>query len=144
MKGKMTHQSTSVNSSIMMTISPTGSLQIDLSLYRQRIQQQEQQQRIQIASRFQHAECVAKQAAHCLKHWYHLNQVWLFGSLLHQPWFTLSSDIDLAIEQLSPDQYLIALAKLQDLSPEFKIDLVQIDKCSSGLKDVILSEGRLL
>jgi len=127
-----------------MSASYSDQPQVDLSIYRQSMLRQQQQRDDACAARFQHAWAVAKQASQHLKHGYGIKHVWLFGSLLNQPWFTLSSDIDLAVEHVSPDQYLTALANLQDISPKFKIDLVQLDKCPHYLRDKILSEGQLL
>lgn len=97
-----------------------------------------------LSKRIEDARSVAAQAADWLKKTYDIRQVWLFGSLVQASWFTPTSDIDLAIEQLPPGDYLMAVAKLQDISPDFKIDLVQLKSIPPSFKAAILAEGRLL
>lgn len=104
------------------------------------LQREAQQVSVRIV-RWQTALITAQQAAAILKEKFNLDQVWLFGSLLHQPTFTLQSDIDLAITQLPAEDYLVAVASLQDICPEFKIDLIQLDKCPSSLRETVLCTG---
>jgi predicted nucleotidyltransferase len=87
---------------------------------------------------------VAQEAAIFLKQHFQVKKVICFGSILHSDRFTLVSDIDLATEGLDPEQFFRAVAELQDLSPEFKIDLVDIDYCRSSLRNAILLEGKIL
>ncbi len=94
--------------------------------------------------RVEEAQNVAMQAAEWIKQTYGVKHVWLFGSLIQSQWFTMTSDIDLAIEELSPGDCLTAVAKLQDISQNFKIDLVQLERIPLGFKSVVLAEGRLL
>ena len=54
----------------------------------------------------------------------------------------MTSDIDLAVISLSPDDYLTAIDGLQGISPDFKIDLVQLNKIPESFKAAILSEGK--
>lgn len=87
---------------------------------------------------------VAQKAAIFLKQHFQVKMVICFGSILHSDRFTLVSDIDLATQGLAPDQFFRAVAQLQDLSPEFKIDLVDFHNCRSSLKNAILLEGKIL
>ena len=59
-------------------------------------------------------------------------------------WFTTTSDIDLAARGLAPDDYFTAVARLQDLSPEFKVDLVAVERCKAALRESIAREGVIL
>jgi len=68
----------------------------------------------------------------------------VFGSLVGGRSFSRWSDIDLAAWGLPPDDYFVAVARLQDLSPEFEIDLVTMEYCRPELLKVILREGREL
>lgn len=115
-----------------------------LEVYRQTMRHREAVKRNAIARRIYQAQILSRQAANFLHQTYLVDRVWLFGSLLTHEWFTLTSDIDLAVVWLSADDYLNAIAKLQDLSPDFKIDLVQIESCSPSLKAEILHSGELL
>lgn len=87
---------------------------------------------------------VAQNASVFLRKHFQVNELMCFGSILHSDRFTLTSDIDLAAQGLVPDQFFIAVAQLQDLSPEFKIDLVDLDRCRPSLKKMILLEGQKL
>lgn len=87
---------------------------------------------------------VAQEAAIFLKQHFQVKKVICFGSILHSDCFTLTSDIDLATEGLAPDQFFRVVAQLQDLSPEFKIDLVDLYSCRPSLKNAILLEGKIL
>ena len=65
----------------------------------------------------------------------------VFGSLVHGYWFSQTSDIDLAAWGLKDEDYFLVVARLQDLSPEFRIDLVRMENCRPGLRGAILQEG---
>ena len=87
---------------------------------------------------------VARQAAALLKEQFGATQVTLFGSTVHGHWFSTTSDIDLAASGLASDDYFTAVARLQDLSPEFKVDLVALEHCKAGLRESIAREGVIL
>ena len=70
---------------------------------------------------------VARQAAALLKEQFGATQVAVFGSIVHGHWFSATSDIDLAASGLAADDYFTAVARLQDLSSEFKVDLVALE-----------------
>lgn len=71
-----------------------------------------------------------------------VKKVYLFGSLINGN-FDSRSDIDLAIEGLSPRLYLKALAFLSDYFKR-EINLIPLETCNSSLKEVIYSDGRLV
>ena len=87
---------------------------------------------------------VARQAAALLKEQFGATQVTLFGSTVHGHWFSTTSDIDLAASGLASDDYFTAVARLQDLSPEFKVDLVALEHCKAELRESIAREGVIL
>jgi len=64
-----------------------------------------------------------------------------FRALVHGYWFSKTSDIDLAVWGVELDDYLVAVARLQDLSSEFKIDLIASAHCKPALLDVIVEDG---
>ena len=64
-----------------------------------------------------------------------------FGSLVHGHWFSKTSDVDLAVWGVELDDYLVAVARLQDLSSEFKVDLISAAHCKPALLEVIVKEG---
>ena len=87
---------------------------------------------------------VAQQAAALLKEQFGATQVAVFGSTVHGHWFSTTSDIDIAASGLASDDYFTAVARLQDLSPEFKVDLVALEHCKAELRESIAREGVIL
>jgi predicted nucleotidyltransferase len=87
---------------------------------------------------------VAYQAATYLKSHFGATQVVVFGSLVHGHWFSETSDIDLAALGLQNEDYFTAVARLQDLSPDFRLDLVPLERCRPTLRETILREGQVL
>lgn len=71
-----------------------------------------------------------------------VKKIYLFGSLINGN-FDNQSDIDIAIEGLSPSLYLKALAFLSDYFKR-EINLIPLETCNSSLKEVIYSDGRLV
>jgi predicted nucleotidyltransferase len=116
----------------------------ELEAYRATLRQREAIAQANLAQRLAKAKQLAIQAAALLKERFHAEQVMLFGSLVHGGWFSPSSDVDLAVWGLDPLTYLSAVAQLQDLSPDFKVDLVRMERCNARLEQVILKEGQVL
>ncbi|MBD0268694.1 MAG: nucleotidyltransferase domain-containing protein [Cyanobacteria bacterium Co-bin8] len=66
----------------------------------------------------------------------------VFGSLAAKDNFTHWSDIDLAAWGIVPERFYDAVAALNDLSPDIKVDLVDPERCGSPrLKQIIEEEG---
>ena len=99
--------------------------------------QQQQQRRLTIAWQ------VTRQASTHLKQTFQASQVWVFGSLVHQQWFSLTSDIDLAVVGISAWDHLAAVATLQDLS-DFQVDLVRLETCPEALRTTIARTGQVI
>ncbi|MCB0190140.1 MAG: hypothetical protein KDE31_37970 [Caldilineaceae bacterium] len=115
-----------------------------MAVYRATAARRQQVAATAVAERKQRAYTVARQAASMLKDRFGATAVWLFGSLAHEQWFTTTSDIDLAAWGIAPADYFRAVAYLQDISPEFAIDLVTMEDCKPTLRDRILLEGKPL
>ena len=79
------------------------------------------------------AKEVAGQAAKILKEKYGASRVVLFGSLAHEAWFTLKSDIDLYAVDIPADKFFKAEAEVESIAPMFKVDLVDHKECSPEL-----------
>lgn len=126
----------------MTAISPEAMAQ-----YRQTLHQREAALQAQQRSRLAAAWQVAQQASQLLKQTFQAHQVILFGSLaqsgVHPDWFSLTSDIDLAVVGISAWDHLAAVAQLQDLS-DFKVDLVRLETCPEKLRTTISREGKVL
>jgi predicted nucleotidyltransferase len=115
-----------------------------MASYRAAAQRRWEKTQQELARRRERAWQVARQATALLKEQFGATQVVAFGSLVHGYWFSRTSDIDLAAWGLSTDDYFVAVARLQDLSPEFKIDLVAVEHCKPALRDAIARAGRPL
>lgn len=91
--------------------------------------------------RRQQAWRFARQAAKLLRDEYGAHKVVVFGSLVHDDWFTPWSDIDLAAWGIPPERFYGAVAAVTGLSPVFQIDLVDPDACRSSLRAIVEREG---
>jgi predicted nucleotidyltransferase len=116
----------------------------ELEAYRATLKQREAIAQANLSQRLVKARQLAIEAAVLLKERFRAERVMLFGSLVHGGWFSPSSDVDLAVWGLDPLTYLSAVAQLQDLSPDFKVDLVRMERCNARLEQMILNEGQLL
>ena len=96
----------------------------------------------EISSRRRRAMSVARKAAKLLKADFGAKEVILFGSLTRRVGFTLWSDIDLASRGIPSEKYLAAMDTVLHLSPEFKIDLVELETCLPAMRKSIKDEGK--
>jgi len=116
----------------------------EMAIYRATMRQRGEREQQAREQRRERAWGVIRQAVDLLKEEFGATQVLLFGSLAHGHWFSQTSDIDLAVWGLEADAYFTAVAQLQDLSPEFKVDLVAMESCRAELREVIVKEGKPL
>jgi len=98
--------------------------------------------RAEVAKRRRRALTAARKAAKLLKEKFGAKEVILFGSLARRGGFTRFSDIDLAVRGV--EDYLTAMDKVLYMSPEFKIDLVELEFCLPALRADVEMEGRSL
>lgn len=115
-----------------------------LAPYRETIKQREAREQRERAQRRTRAWEVAWLAAEMLKNKFGASEVRVFGSLVHGHWFSSASDIDLAARGICDEEYFLAVAWLQDIAPEFAVDLVQMERCRDSLREHIDQEGRPL
>jgi predicted nucleotidyltransferase len=115
-----------------------------MNSYKATAKQRKQSAIAQTDKRWQQAQIIAQKASNFLKREYGEVEVILFGSSTQRDQFHLKSDIDLAIKGLPPEHFFKVVAQLQDLSPELKIDLVQLEYCQNSLHQLILEEGKPL
>ncbi|MDH7487402.1 MAG: nucleotidyltransferase domain-containing protein [Anaerolineae bacterium] len=113
-------------------------------VYRATVQRRWEEERRELERRRERAWEVARHAAALLKEQFGATRVAAFGSLVHGYWFSRMSDIDLAAWGLPAEDYFVAVAKLQDLSPDFRIDQVTMESCRPVLRDIIVREGEAL
>jgi len=74
---------------------------------------------------------------------FNLKRVYLFGSLVRKENFHKNSDIDLAVEGLKSEKYLQAWGELEE-ALNHPFDLVQIEKATGTLKEIIKNEGVII
>lgn len=113
----------------------------EMSIYRATAQQRKHRQEIALRERRALALAVARQLAAMLRTRFGATRVILFGSSTHPHWYSMTSDIDLAVWGVSPTQFYMAVACCQDADPRFSIDLVDMSDCPASLHEVILHEG---
>ena len=76
-----------------------------------------------------------------LKTQFPVSRVVLFGSLAHQGWFVPDSDVDLAVEGLSPANYWKAWRLLETTIGDRPVDLVELETAGASLKQAINRYG---
>jgi predicted nucleotidyltransferase len=77
-----------------------------------------------------------------LTHWSGVKRIWLFGSSVKRPQqMDWRSDLDLAVEGLSPADYASAWSKL-DAAVSLPIDLVRLETASPLLQQEIFTYGK--
>jgi predicted nucleotidyltransferase len=94
----------------------------------------EQQEREQLLAR-------VREAAAILKRQFGVKQVILFGSLADTTWFVPDSDVDLAIEGLSNDNYWQAWKVVEDIIGNRPVDLIEIESAKESLLKAIQRYG---
>ncbi len=90
---------------------------------------------------WERAWSVTRQIARALKAQFGATRVVVFGSLTDKRSFTRWSDIDIAVWGIAPDQFYRAVAFATGFSPEFRVDLVDVEMCSPSLRARIEAEG---
>lgn len=83
----------------------------------------------------------ARRAAKILKEGFGASRVSVFGSLAHGAWFGPRSDIDLAIEGVSPEDFWRAWCALDALGADFEVNLVAWEAVSEAMGKEIAREG---
>ena len=83
----------------------------------------------------------ARQAAALLKRRFAVRRVILFGSLADSDWFSVDSDVDMAVEGLAPGDYWEAWRLVEGVIGERPVDLVEIELTGESLRRMIEREG---
>lgn len=117
---------------------PADKMQVYIETAKKRQQQQREMLRQRRIRGFQ----LAREAAQILRETFGVSRVVLFGSILDEAAFHENSDLDLAVWDLPPEDYIKAVAQLLKLS-EFSIDLVPAESANSYVQAAI-DRGMLL
>ena len=91
--------------------------------------------------RWQAAWQIARQAARVLRQEFGASRIVVFGSLARRSGFNPWSDIDLAAWGIPADRFYRAVAVVTGLSPDFKIDLLDLETCKPALRQIAEQEG---
>lgn len=116
----------------------------ELAVYRETAQRRWNKEQRELSLRRRRAWEVAHRAGALLKGEFGAAQVVAFGSLVHGYWFSNTSDVDLAAWGLKDEDYFNAVAKVQDLSPDYKVDLVSFERCQPEFRKAIIKEGEII
>ncbi len=108
-----------------------------MKIYRRAARERQAQDEQQMLARRQSAWNSARQAASYLKEKMGARRVIVFGSLAHGAWFHARSDIDLAVEGMSPDDLFPAWASLDHLNSPFEFDLIRYESAPPRLRESI-------
>ncbi|PWH19956.1 MAG: hypothetical protein DDG58_03795 [Ardenticatenia bacterium] len=112
-----------------------------MEAYRRTARRREAQAVRAAAARRERALSVARTAAQLLKEQYAATRVVLYGSALDPRRFGQHSDIDLAAEGISPADFWRAWGAVEQLAPEFEINLIPLETASPSLLDHINTQG---
>lgn len=80
-------------------------------------------------------------AAQMIKARFGAQRVILFGSLAHEAWFYPQSDVDLAVEGLSSRDYWEAWRLAEQVIPDRRVDMVELETARPALRNAIQRNG---
>ena len=86
----------------------------------------------------------ARAAAATLRTSYGAKRVILFGSLAREAWFSVDSDVDLAVEGLTGDSYYRAWRAIEEIIGDRAVDLIEVESASDSLRSAIERGGVVL
>ena len=87
---------------------------------------------------------LVRRVAQLLKAQFGAQKVILFGSMAHEAWFALDSDIDLAVEGIKAQDYWRAWEAAEKLIEGRLVDLIDLESASGSLKKSIERYGVIL
>lgn len=79
--------------------------------------------------------------AKLLREEYGADKVQVFGSAIKLEYFSMTSDIDLAVWGMPANQYFLAATAADEFDEAFRVDVVEIKFCGPSLLEVIKEEG---
>lgn len=108
-----------------------------MEIYKRTARKRQVQYEQETHARRETAWAAARQAAQLLKERFGATRVIVFGSLAHSAWFHTRSDIDLAVEGVSADDFIPAWAALDHQDSLFEIDLIRHESAPAHLRESI-------
>ena len=95
----------------------------------------------EIKARFDSAWELIPELANILREEFGATKIKVFGSALYVDYFSLNSDIDLAVWDIPSELYFEAACRVDEYNDEFRVDLVDPRLCRPGLRSAIDREG---
>lgn len=74
---------------------------------------------------------------------FNISKMYLFGSLAWGS-FQIDSDIDLAVEGLPEELFLMAYGVAENIAGSFKIDMVLLENAVPSLRERVIEEGTVI
>jgi predicted nucleotidyltransferase len=115
-----------------------------MAIYKATAERRWQQEQQKLSSSYSQKWLIAKKAAEMLKNEFGAQQVAVFGSITQKELYHLHSDLDIAVWGLDEKKFHRAVAKLLELEPSQRVDLVRIEDARDSLQSVIDQEGVLI
>lgn len=82
-----------------------------------------------------------RQVAAAIKDRFGARRVILFGSLAHTGWFAPDSDVDLAVEGLTAENYWNAWGVAEEIIGDKPVDLIEVERATESLRRAIARHG---
>ena len=95
----------------------------------------------EIKARWEQAWELIPKLTRLLKEEYGAEKVQVFGSAIKLEYFSMTSDIDLAVWGMPANQYFLAATAADEFDEVFSVDVVEVKFCRPSLLEVIEAEG---
>lgn len=95
----------------------------------------------EIKVRWEQAWELMPKLAQLLREKYGAEKVQVFGSAIELKYFSMTSDIDLAVWGMPASQYFLAATAADEFDEAFRVDVVDVRFCRPSLLKVIQAEG---
>ena len=115
-----------------------------MDIYKATARRRLKREQEQLSLSYSQKWALAKKAARLLKEEFGAQRVVAFGSITQKELFHLYSDLDIAVWGLDEKKYYHAVAKLLEIDPAQRLDLIRIEDARNSLRSVIDQEGFLL
>lgn len=115
-----------------------------MDIYKATAKRRWKREQLELSLSYSQKWVLAKEAAKLLKEKFGAQRVVVFGSITQKELYHLNSDLDIAVWGLDEKFFHRAVAKLLELDPAQRIDLVRIENARDSLRSVIDQEGVLI
>ena len=115
-----------------------------MALYKATANRRWKREQQQLSLSYSPKWALARKVAELLKEQFGAQRVVAFGSIIQKDIYHLNSDLDIAVWGIEEKKYFRAVAKLLELDPSQRVDLVRIEDARDSLWSVIEQEGVLL